>query len=116
MDTHYNWSNPEFRDECGESLNLAVNAVVDVLHTLYNEAHHEHRGDLNGDGQITSADVVIALRMVVRGGHNDAADLNGDRQLASLSVGYAYVGDAGVKTYEQANRLITSDLISSRCL
>ena len=66
MDTHYNWSNPEFRDECGESLNLAINAVADVLHTLYNDAHHEHRGDLNGDGQITSADAIIALRMVVR--------------------------------------------------
>ena len=27
---------PEFMDECGESLNLAVNAVADVLHTLCN--------------------------------------------------------------------------------
>ena len=38
----------EFRGECGESLNLAVNAVADVLHTLCTEAHRERRGDLNG--------------------------------------------------------------------
>jgi hypothetical protein len=31
MDTLYNWSDPEFRDECGEYLNLAVNVVADVL-------------------------------------------------------------------------------------
>jgi hypothetical protein len=35
MDNNYNWSNPTFRNRCGESLNLAVNLVADVLHTLY---------------------------------------------------------------------------------
>lgn len=35
MDQNYNWSNSVFRNRCGESLNLAVNAVVDVLHTFY---------------------------------------------------------------------------------
>jgi len=34
MDQHYNWSDPSFRDRCGESLNLAVNYLADVLHTL----------------------------------------------------------------------------------
>ena len=38
MDHNYNWSNTTFSGRCGESLNLAVNAVVDVLHTLYVEA------------------------------------------------------------------------------
>ena len=38
MDENYNWSNPTFADRCGQSLNLAVNAVADVLHTLYQEA------------------------------------------------------------------------------
>lgn len=38
MDTNYNWSNQVFCDRCGESLNLAVNAVADVLHTLYVES------------------------------------------------------------------------------
>jgi parallel beta-helix repeat protein len=35
MDQHYDWSNPTFRNRCGESLNLAVNYLADVLHTLY---------------------------------------------------------------------------------
>lgn len=43
------WSDPAFMDECGESHNLAINAVADVLHTLYSEAHTERRGDLDGD-------------------------------------------------------------------
>ena len=43
MDAHYDWSDPEFVDECGESLNLAVNAVADVLHTPHNEVDHERR-------------------------------------------------------------------------
>jgi hypothetical protein len=34
MDTHYNWSDATFKNRCGESLNLAVNAVADVLHTF----------------------------------------------------------------------------------
>jgi len=39
MDTHYDWSNTTFSGRCGESLNLAVNAVADVLHTLYQQAN-----------------------------------------------------------------------------
>jgi hypothetical protein len=35
MDTHYDWSNSQFANRAGESLNLAVNAVADVLHTFY---------------------------------------------------------------------------------
>ncbi len=38
MDTHYDWSNTAFRDRAGESLNLAVNTVADVLHTVYEAA------------------------------------------------------------------------------
>jgi hypothetical protein len=34
MDQHYNWSDPAFRNQSGESLNLAVNAVADVLHSF----------------------------------------------------------------------------------
>jgi len=41
MDQNYNWSNPIFKDRCGESLNLAVNLLADVLHTFYLEVH-EH--------------------------------------------------------------------------
>jgi len=38
MDQNYNWNSAAFSGRCGESLNLAVNAVADVLHTLYQEA------------------------------------------------------------------------------
>jgi hypothetical protein len=35
MNNNYGWSNQAFKDRCGESMNLAVNAVADVLHSLY---------------------------------------------------------------------------------
>jgi hypothetical protein len=35
MDTNYNWSNPTFANRCGECLNLAVNYLADVLHSLH---------------------------------------------------------------------------------
>jgi len=35
MNQNYDWSNPTFRNRCGESLNLAVNLLADVLHTFY---------------------------------------------------------------------------------
>jgi len=38
MDQNYNWNNPALRNRAGESLNLAVNYLVDVLHTLAVEA------------------------------------------------------------------------------
>lgn len=33
MDQNYNWADPTFKNRCGESLNLATNAVVDALYT-----------------------------------------------------------------------------------
>lgn len=41
MDINYDWGNATFRNQCGESLNLAVNFLADVLHTLYLDAHPE---------------------------------------------------------------------------
>lgn len=35
MDQNYDWSNMVFKNRCGESLNLAVNLLADVLHTFY---------------------------------------------------------------------------------
>ena len=35
MNNNYNISNPTYWNRAGESLNLAVNALTDVLHTLY---------------------------------------------------------------------------------
>lgn len=34
MDQHYSWNDPRFMDRVGELLNLAVNYIADVLHTL----------------------------------------------------------------------------------
>lgn len=38
MDDNYNWNNPNFSGRCGQSLNLAVNIITDVLHTLFQES------------------------------------------------------------------------------
>ncbi len=38
MDQNYDWENSTFRNRAGESVNLAVNYLTDVLHTLYLEA------------------------------------------------------------------------------
>jgi len=35
MDENYDWNNQNFKDRCGESLNLAVNLLAEVLHTFY---------------------------------------------------------------------------------
>jgi hypothetical protein len=37
MDQHYNWSSSVFKNRAGASLNLAANAVADVLHMFYAE-------------------------------------------------------------------------------
>jgi len=38
MDQNYNWSDAAFKNRSGESLNLAVNIIADVLHSFYTEA------------------------------------------------------------------------------
>jgi hypothetical protein len=35
MDQNHDWNNPTFKNRAGESLNLAVNLVADILHTFY---------------------------------------------------------------------------------
>jgi|LGVF01.1.fsa_nt_gb S-layer protein (TIGR01567 family) len=44
------------------------------------------RGDVNGDGAITSADAVIVSGMAVRGEWDSAADVNSDSRVTSLDV------------------------------
>jgi len=34
MDQNYDWNNQTFKDRCGESLNLAVNLLADVMHAF----------------------------------------------------------------------------------
>jgi hypothetical protein len=49
MEENYDWSNSAFKDRCGESLNLAVNYVADVLHSLYvdSDLQNSNGDDLN---------------------------------------------------------------------
>jgi hypothetical protein len=42
MDQHYNWNDATFKNRCGESLNLAVNLIADMLHFFYTEAIPEY--------------------------------------------------------------------------
>jgi len=37
MDQNYDWNDPTFKNRAGESLNLAVNYIADVLYTLYTQ-------------------------------------------------------------------------------
>ena len=46
----------------------------------------QQKGDLNGDGQITAADAIIALGMAVSGEHNDNADMDGDGRVSSVDA------------------------------
>src|SRR3990170_9127856 len=41
MDQNYNWNDSTFKNRAGESLNLAVNKIADVLHTLATESTTE---------------------------------------------------------------------------
>ncbi|MHC1599701.1 MAG: dockerin type I repeat-containing protein, partial [Candidatus Methanospirareceae archaeon] len=59
----------------------------------------QQKGDLDGDGQITAADAVIALQMAVRGEHDDNADMNSDGRISSvdaLMIMQAATGSVGV--------------------
>ncbi|MEM3697121.1 MAG: C39 family peptidase [Candidatus Bathyarchaeia archaeon] len=37
MDQNYDWNNLTFKNRCGESLNMAINLIADVLYTFYLE-------------------------------------------------------------------------------
>ena len=43
-------------------------------------------GDVNGNSEITSADAVITLQMVVRGEYDCMADVNHDNSVTSLDA------------------------------
>lgn len=47
MDQNYNWKDPNFRNRVGESINLAVNLIADVLHTLYIESSSPPMASVN---------------------------------------------------------------------
>ena len=43
-------------------------------------------GDVNGDGDLTTADVAIVLKMAVSGEYSEVADVSGDRAVTSLDA------------------------------
>lgn len=64
MDQNYNWSNLTFKNRAGESLNLAVNYLTDVLHTLYQVAIPDEIPPItvdNYDGLWHTKDFTITL-------------------------------------------------------
>jgi len=50
MDQNYDWNNSTFKNRAGESLNLAVNYLTDILHTLYLDAAQPRTWTVNDDG------------------------------------------------------------------
>jgi len=68
MDQNYDWSDLTFRNRCGESLNLAVNYLTDVLHTLYFEGGSvapKPQSDIIIPAFIIAASVVVAMGIII---------------------------------------------------
>jgi hypothetical protein len=74
----------------GSSWNVTEHTVtqteVDAGGFEYNITLEFHPGDVNGDGEITSADAVIVLQMVVCGEYTSMADVNHDNNVTSLDA------------------------------
>jgi hypothetical protein len=68
----------------------------DAFYRFEFELTGDIKGDLNGDGQVTMADAVIALWMAASGEQSDDADVSGDGVVTSLDalmILQAAVGD-----------------------
>ena len=59
MDQNYDWNNPAFKNRCGESLNLAVNYLTDVLHTLYVDSGLINPNEHNSNPSNSNEHIVI---------------------------------------------------------
>ena len=70
----------------------------------------ELAGDLNSDGQITSADAIIALRMAVNGEHNDDADIDCDGRVTSVDALMILQGATAAPTSEPTVYISDLDL------
>ncbi len=65
MDDNYNWNNSTFSSRAGQSLNLAANAVADVLHTLYQEASPAPTSSPSPTPTIPEFPTVLTLAIVL---------------------------------------------------
>lgn len=61
MDDNYDWSNSSFSNRFGESINLAINTLADVLHTLYVESEPEVTPEY------PSAWILVAVMLAILG-------------------------------------------------
>ena len=67
-------------------VNLTVTDDEETMHSVSKTIAIMLRGDLNHDGQITSADALIALRIAASGVHDPAADVSDDDRVTSLDA------------------------------
>ena len=84
----YDWADPDFKDRAGENLNLAVNLVADVLHTLAIESGYTGSGttpvddpETPVDADDTDADGMPDVWEIEQFGdlyHDGTGDLDGD--------------------------------------
>lgn len=141
MEDDYNWSNPVFRNRAGQSLNLAVNYVTDVLHTLYLDATQQSpaKSPSSISISVSSSTVTVGSSLTVSGSispvRSDVAvtiSYRGDGQWSTLatvtsssdgSYSYAWtpasVGSyqlkaswAGDATYDEATSAVASVTIN----
>ena len=67
MDQNYDWSNTAFNARVGRSLSLSVNAVADVLHTLWVEAGKPTKGlyDILAENALAIAIIAVTALLVM---------------------------------------------------
>ncbi|MEA3485084.1 MAG: dockerin type I domain-containing protein [Candidatus Aerophobetes bacterium] len=87
-------------DKSTETEHTVTQAEVDAGGFEYNITLEALPGDLNGDGEITSADAVIALQMAVCGERDSVADVNHDGSVTSLDALMIMQAAAGHITFD----------------
>ena len=109
MNQNYNWSDPVFKNRCGESLNLAVNYLTDVLHTLYLEAMSVHNTDTGLD-YLTIQKAINALETL--DGHTILVDAGIYFEHVTINKSISLIGENRYTTIIDGNK--TGDVIEVR--
>gem|GEM_PF-584569 len=100
MDQNYNWNDPQFKDRCGESLNLAANYLADVLHTLYLEIPSVHNID-TGLHYATIQEAIDAHETVK--GHTILVDAGIFRENVIVNKSISLIGESKHNTIIDGN-------------
>jgi hypothetical protein len=82
MDTHYNWSDPQFKTRVALSLNLAVNYVANVFHTLWLDA-----GQPLPEFSTVYLPLIAAVAVIFGASGKHKATNLGDKSSRSPSIG-----------------------------